>query len=1055
MENLRIPELQPVGSVVYQLKAFDKSEPNRKITYALTGDTFSVDEDTGEVKLMKQLDRERQAQISTVVNVLSANSDQPLESRRRVIVVEDVDDSWPIFGSHRSSVINNPQQGQYVYQVEVSEQAPISSIVLGELLVTDADEGPNAEIVFECRARQSTSGACEAFSVDSRRLQSGKYSVTIRTKMQLDFERIQSHKLSIGARGKRPSPLKGMPLEAEAIVNINLLNVQDEGPLFVNAPYALSMHEGLKSGTRLLTLVVQDGDLAPQRDLSMIVVDGPYKEYFQVTKDPELSKIWYLETNQTIDREAAPFSQLSGNMFQISLLAAELDDSGSPVASEPELLQAMRDNQHYAKTTLRRESVTILVLDLPDSRPVFVHSNSATPIENNFLVVNVSESILTGASIPNLDLAVMDLDEGINSRFRLSLVDAEIGPQASSALALESEIIHGRSEVVLNVLNSSLLDYEKPELRTYRFSLVASKAQQPLGAVNSEQLGQLMNPLVNMLEVQMNILDSNDNWPEFEREQYIVSVPEGSLPGHVVATIKAKDLDSGQNGRVDYMLRGSGASKFKLVSSEGKILVNDCGVPQCLDHETQPSFSLTYEARDGGGQTRNVSIIINVSDINDHAPKFTESVYKRELISDNLSSKQNYISPQLIVRARDEDGPSQGRHNVTYRIKSSNLTGLDVDPSSGLVYISQPLDLDAIIESGAGLQRGAANQESAEVRPQQYPADRKVVFEAEVVAEDNGNPPLNSSALILLTVKGNRDGAPQFRQDSYLAYVRENQPPSKAFFQVQAIDPDDKDSQLRYSLGYDQNGLVQVDARTGELSFKSQIDYDDFQGKPYNVTVYATDNARPYPLRASTMVSILVQDVNDKRPKFELNEYKATLIQGKTQTGDSILQVNAIDSDKNHLLNYSIISDSMALTDRNGQQFTLDDIANATSGYMSQISRVERNQLVHSLLGLFSINKRTGSIELRAEPDYSLAASISFQVRVVDLNQEVFTSSGEIQQDTTQCNLFLQTHIDKNPIFAPPWSVAQRRYNLSILEELPIDTHIFSCLPRIHRRTSA
>lgn len=1020
MENLRIPELTAVDTIVYTLKAVDPKNEDRKFSYQMTkGDTFKVDELTGEVKLIRPLDRERQAKMMVVVSVFDQNDQTLLDSRQRTITVEDQDDSWPVFNVHKqysASGLNSPNN---LYQVSISEKVPSGSSIVSEILVTDADEGSNADVVFECRPRQSTNAACEVFSIDSRRQASGRYSISVKTRTPLDYEQVQSYRLAFVARGKRPSPLKGQPLETEAVINIGVINVQDEGPVFVNAPYSLSMQEGLPNGTRLLNLIVQDGDAAAQRDLSVVIAPGSFSEHFQVVQDSEQPKLWYLETNAVLDREGPLISAL-GNMFTISLVAVELDaNSSMPVASEAELENALW-SPNYSNGTVKKENVTIVVLDLPDSRPVFLRASTNEPL--SYLVVNVSESLVSGASVPNLDLAVRDLDQGINSRFRLTLVDAEVGPQASNAFALDSETIYGKTEVVLNVLNSSLLDFENPTLRVYKFSLVASKNQDP--------------PIVQMLEVQINILDANDNAPEFDRDQYIVEVPEGALPGTMVAQIRARDRDSGNFGRIDYLLLGMGASRFKLVSSEGKIIVNDCGVAQCLDFEVQPSFSLTYEARDGGAKTKNVSVIINLIDINDHRPQFTESVYKRELISDNLSSKQTYISPQLIVRAKDNDGPTQGRNNVTYKIRNTNLTGLDVDPSSGLVYLSQQVDLNNMISA-------MNNADNIGNRP-----DKKIIFEAELVATDNGSPAQNSTAKIVLVVKGNRDGAPQFKQDLFQAYVRENQPVHKAFFQVQAFDPDDKDSQLRYSLGYDLNDLISVNPISGEISFKTKVDYDDFKGEPYNITVYATDNSRPYPLRASSIVSILIQDVNDKAPKFDEREYKATLVQGVSKQGDVVLQINAVDLDRNARLEYSIIVDELLVHDRNGEEFTLDKLANSSSGYLAQMSKPDRTQLVNSLRHLFKINRSTGAIEMKAEPDYSFVASMSISVRVVDLNQEIFKPTGELQEDFAICNFFFQTHIDQSPIFAPPWSIDKRDYNVSMLEELSIGAPIFSLLAK-------
>lgn len=1053
MDKLHIAESTPIDSVVYELKASDRANPARKFSYHISGDTFRVDELTGEVRLVRPLDRERLAQHKVVVSVFDADdkNDVPVETRRRTVYVDDVDDCWPTFMANTryslepavqvlrqpSGLASGAQQPQVAsYQVEVSELTALNTIVIGEIQVIDQDEGANAEIVFECRAKLSSNSACDVFSTDSHKQQSGKYSLKVRLRKMLDYEQVQNYKLVVAAKGKRASPLRNATLESEAVINIVVQNAQDEGPRFINAPYSLSMPEGLRPGTQLLELLVQDGDAEPRRELNVIVVPSPYSKYFTVSVDEE-RRVWYLTTNTTIDRES-PLISDAGNLFSISLMAVEFGQDNKPVASEQELLAAMREPA-YASTTLRRENVTIVVLDLPDSRPVFVRTSSGELVDTSEpLVFTMSESIASGASIPNLDLSVLDSDEGINSRFQLELRDAPEGPRASHAFALESRVVYGKSELVLNVLNASLLDYEVPALRSYRFNITASK---PSGAARSAAAAAAAESdalLEQTLELRINIVDANDNAPEFDKDQYVIELPEGTPPGTQVAVIKARDRDSGPYGHVSYVLRGAGASKFKLITSEGRILVHDCGIAQCLDYEVQPSFSLTYEAHDGGGKTRNVSVIINLLDVNDHAPRFSELVYKRELITDNLSSKQNYISPQLIVRARDDDGPLQGgRGNLTYRIKSTNLSSLDVEPNTGLVYFTQPIDLDNMI----------ANMAAVSGRP--VPADRKIVFEAEVVAEDNGWPVRqNASARIVLVVKGNSDGAPVFKHDVYQVSVREDQPPLKPFFRAQAHDPDDKDSQLRYSLGFDQNDIVTVDATTGDVAFKQRIDYDDFKSTPYNVTVFATDNSKPYPLRASAIVSIDIEDVNNKAPKFDEREYRATLVQGRARAGDLVLQVQATDLDKNALLNYSIVADKMFVQDRNGLQFSLDDLANATTGYVAQISKSDRNELVANLRRLFAINPKTGAIELRAEPDYSFAAATTILVHVQDLKQDTSVEAGAQQEDMVVCTFYMQAHSDKSPVFAPPWTPDKRTYNVSILEELPINSQIFSLLAK-------
>lgn len=57
MNNLALSETTPVDSIVYKLEGYDPE--GRNVTFGLIGsENFQVDAITGDVKLVKQLDRE-------------------------------------------------------------------------------------------------------------------------------------------------------------------------------------------------------------------------------------------------------------------------------------------------------------------------------------------------------------------------------------------------------------------------------------------------------------------------------------------------------------------------------------------------------------------------------------------------------------------------------------------------------------------------------------------------------------------------------------------------------------------------------------------------------------------------------------------------------------------------------------------------------------------------------------------------------------------------------------------------------------------------------------
>lgn len=85
--------------------------------------------------------------------------------------------------------------------------------------------------------------------------------------------------------------------------------------------------------------------------------------------------------------------------------------------------------------------------------------------------------------------------------------------------------------------------------------------------------------------------------------------------------------------------------------TSGVISVKSAGGPN-WDREQVSRHYLTVEARDdlGNGNRNSVQLIINIEDVNDNAPIFTQSHYEARL----LENKPDFEN-QLKVEARDAD----------------------------------------------------------------------------------------------------------------------------------------------------------------------------------------------------------------------------------------------------------------------------------------------------------------------------------------------------------------------------------------------------------------
>lgn len=92
-----------------------------------------------------------------------------------------------------------------------------------------------------------------------------------------------------------------------------------------------------------------------------------------------------------------------------------------------------------------------------------------------------------------------------------------------------SKIIN-EATFLIRIRDPTLLDYE--EIKVFHFTLVAKETT-------------TINPKTTTAAVTVYVLDKNDNYPEFTKKTYEVSVPENCEVGTTVAWVQALDEDSG------------------------------------------------------------------------------------------------------------------------------------------------------------------------------------------------------------------------------------------------------------------------------------------------------------------------------------------------------------------------------------------------------------------------------------------------------------------------------------------------------------------------------
>ncbi len=343
------------------------------------------------------------------------------------------------------------------------------------------------------------------------------------------------------------------------------------------------------------------------------------------------------------------------------------------------------------------------------------------------------------------------------------------------------------------------------------------------------------------------VIDSNDNEPAFDFELYRFQVSESAPPGTPVGQITASDSDSGRFGQVEYELKGFGAERFDVDPITGEITVKSCGGPDrpdanCLDYESQTSYALTFTATDGGGQVTTTSVEIEVEDVNDNYPKFELPEYLRVVQEGDTGFR-----PPLVVQAEDADGPSQGGGKLFYAIHSINTdrTIFSIDPVTGeITFVSPAASADT--ESGR--------------------------YDMVVRATDLGKDPrpLHRDVPVTVRVGTVNNAKPRFLQSHYKARVAEDAARRQEVIRVEAEDPDGRAEDLRFELHSGAKDNFVIDLRSGVLSVAPDANLDiQRSGDTYDIQVRVADSGKPFSQTGDATVTVYIDDVNDKKPKFE------------------------------------------------------------------------------------------------------------------------------------------------------------------------------------------
>uniref|UniRef100_A0A8C6MK88 Cadherin domain-containing protein n=1 Tax=Nothobranchius furzeri TaxID=105023 RepID=A0A8C6MK88_NOTFU len=399
-------------------------------------------------------------------------------------------------------------------------------------------------------------------------------------------------------------------------------------------------------------------------------------------------------------------------------------------------------------------------------------------------------------------------------------------------------------------------------------------------AQSSVCLIDLKTVLENPLEVHnvgVEVLDINDHAPSFPEKEKTLEVSETVPAGARFQLKPATDPDSSSFSVQQYKL--SQNDHFRLdvkdKGKDGKIPVLVLQKP--LDREAAQSHSLVLTALDGGKPPKSgqMAIVINVLDVNDNIPMFSNDVYSATLM-ENVVVGTEVI--QVNATDLDEGQNAEVIYSFGHSVSSNVINLFDLNESTGQITVKGPID---------------------------YELNDK--YDIEIQASDKGLAPLTAEKNVLIKIVDVNDNAPEIEVTSFSSSIPEDSRPGTT---VALISVNDLDSGLNgkviCSINQEVPFSLSPSLQDKMFSIVTKSPLDREKQSHYDLTITAKDAGQP-PLSSEKTIRVVVSDVNDNSPEFILSPYTFYITEGNNP-GASVFSVKASDGD-NAVISYHIVRD--------------------------------------------------------------------------------------------------------------------------------------------------
>ena len=507
--------------------------------------------------------------------------------------------------------------------------------------------------------------------------------------------------------------------------------------------------------------------------------------------------------------------------------------------------------------------------------------------------------------------------------------------------------------------------------------------------------------------VYVQLQDTNDNAPQFEKADYWTDIDE-CVPVHTpLLFVSALDVDLSKNAAVQYFIsQGNLDQVFSIDRDTGLIKVS-----RALDAEMVDSYSLTVQAQDQGNPGhRNVgetTVKISVLDCNDNSPVFNVTPSMVTVREGEPVGTEVYQ-----IRAYDLDQEDNGY--VSYSIANEDETPFTIEHFSGKITTTKVLDYEMM----------------------------RRLYRLRVRASDWGSPYRRESEMVLnIKVKDANDNTPKFEKIDCTGYLSREAPIGTLLRVVSALDFD-RGNIINYKLisGND-DGCFELLSSSGEL--KTNCDLTSLQESMRVLRISAVDGKN----QAEFMyvnITLVNSNRNQNLANSDANfickdttatqEYMDLLTQVEEKGLDRALETIANVGQSQFMVNqYTpkfIPGTVTSLTLKEGlpigemvASFTAEDPDHGYNGLLAySISSGNEGSC-------FNISTYKGSLVVQAEIDRELQDSFMLNITVTDMGQPA-------RSTFTMLSIQVEDINDNAPTFK------HQHNKLNLLENIDVNTTV-------------